>query len=68
MSSMIKGFGLLGIFALMSAIVAWTEYGESNESWDLAFAIGFTILGILGVWWQIKENRDEQGREIPPDQ
>ncbi len=68
MSSMIKGFGLLAIFALMSAIVAWIEYGESNDPWDLTFAIGFTLLGVLGIWWQIKENRDEQGREIPPDQ
>ena len=60
MPSVLKGFGLLAILALMLAILGWTEYGVSEDNWDLGFAIAFTLLGVLGIWLQIKENRAQQ--------
>ena len=60
MPSVLKGFGLLAILALMLAILGWTEYGVSQDNWDLGFAIAFTLLGVLGIWLQIKENRAQQ--------
>ena len=60
MPSVLKGFGLLAILALMLAILGWTAYGVSEDNWDLGFAIAFTLLGVLGIWLQIKENRAQQ--------
>ena len=68
MFSVLRGFGLLAIFALMLAILGWTEYGVSQDNWDLGFAIAFTLLGVLGIWLQIKENRAQQEQQESGDQ
>ena len=53
----ITSFGLLAMISLGLAVLGWLEFAASQDTWDLGFALAFTVLTVLGVRWQIKENR-----------